>query len=236
MKSACRKAVLFSLLCVVLFGYATAESEEEVSRKLISAPHKNVRTNVIDGTGNENTLGFEDINNGIGETKGGNSKVSISTVALFTLAMAAATGLGAVPFFFVELDPQWAGLCNGMAAGVILAASFDLIQEGQGHGAGNWVVFGILAGGIFILLCKKFLEQYGEVSMLDIKGADATKVVLVIGIMTLHSFGEGSGVGVSFAGSKGFSQGLLVTFGYCCSQYTRRISCKDYMINMRSFV
>ncbi|PRQ42657.1 hypothetical protein RchiOBHm_Chr3g0460031 [Rosa chinensis] len=109
MKSACRKAVLFSLLCVVLFGYATAESEEEVSRRLISAPHKNVRTNVIDGTGNENTLGFEDINNGIGETKGGNSKVSISTVALLTLAMAAATGLGAVPFFFVELDPQWNG-------------------------------------------------------------------------------------------------------------------------------
>lgn len=57
----------------------------------------------------------------------------------------------------------------------------------------------------------QFLEQYGEVSMLDMKGADATKVVLVIGIMTLHSFGEGSGVGVSFAGSKGFSQGLLVT-------------------------
>lgn len=57
----------------------------------------------------------------------------------------------------------------------------------------------------------QILEQYGEVSMLDIKGADAAKVVLVIGIMTLHSFGEGSGVGVSFAGSKGFSQGLLVT-------------------------
>ena len=47
----------------------------------------------------------------------------------------------------------------------------------------------------------QFLEQYGEVSMLDIKGADAAKVILVIGIMTLHSFGEGSGVGVSFAGS-----------------------------------
>ncbi|XP_022761367.1 putative zinc transporter At3g08650 isoform X3 [Durio zibethinus] len=147
----------------------------------------------------------------MGDWKGSYNRVSVSTVALFTLAMAAATGLGAVPFFFVELDPQWAGICNGMAAGVMLAASFDLIQEGQEHGAGTWVVIGILAGGIFILLCKKFLERYGDISMLDIKGADATKVVLVIGIMTLHSFGEGSGVGVSFAGSKGFTQGLLVT-------------------------
>lgn len=48
-------------------------------------------------------------------------------------------------------------------------------------------------------------------SMLDIKGAEAAKVILVVGIMTLHSFGEGSGVGVSFAGSKGLSQGILVT-------------------------
>lgn len=64
---------------------------------------------------------------------------------------------------------------------------------------------------MIFLIVVQFLEQYGEVSMLDIKGADASKVVLVIGIMTLHSFGEGSGVGVSFAGSKGLSQGLLVT-------------------------
>ncbi|KAK1582882.1 hypothetical protein Q3G72_019239 [Acer saccharum] len=48
--------------------------------------------------------------------------------------MVAATSLGAVPFFFVELDPQWAGICNGIVAGVMLAVSFDLIQEGQGHG------------------------------------------------------------------------------------------------------
>ncbi|XP_062073091.1 putative zinc transporter At3g08650 [Humulus lupulus] len=207
-----KQALLFLLYFILFLGYAKAESEHEIAQKLISAPRKNVRSNVIDGVGTESSFSLDETRSGgVGERISGGSKVSVSTVALFTLAMAAATGLGAVPFFFVELGPQWAGLCNGMAAGVMLAASFDLIQEGQEHGAGNWVVIGILAGGIFIWLCKQFLEQYGEVSMLDIKGADATKVVLVIGIMTLHSFGEGSGVGVSFAGSKGFSQGLLVT-------------------------
>ncbi|KAJ0088124.1 hypothetical protein Patl1_31611 [Pistacia atlantica] len=206
-----KPVLLILLFSLVLFGCVTAESESENSQRVRAAPRRNVGNNVIDGIGTENTFSVDDTDSGLGEKKGSQSRVSVSTVALFTLAMAAATGLGAVPFFFVELDPQWAGICNGMASGVMLAASFDLIQEGQGHGAGNWVMIGILSGGIFILLCKKFLERYGEVSMLDIKGADATKVVLVIGIMTLHSFGEGSGVGVSFAGSKGFSQGLLVT-------------------------
>ncbi|XP_010553165.1 PREDICTED: putative zinc transporter At3g08650 [Tarenaya hassleriana] len=199
--------LLLPFFFVAFLGIIDASPHMDTSHKSRFAPHENMRYNVIDGSGVEKAI--QDI--GLGEKRGNHNKVSVSTVALFTLAMAAATGLGAVPFFFVELDPQWAGICNGMAAGVMLAASFDLVKEGQEHGAGNWVVTGILAGGMFIWLCKRFLEHYGEVSMLDIKGADAAKVVLVIGIMTLHSFGEGSGVGVSFAGSKGFTQGLLVT-------------------------
>ncbi|CAA0816590.1 Putative zinc transporter [Striga hermonthica] len=195
---------------LVLSIAVTAQRIDESSQR-ITAPKRNAGSGVIDGSGLEHIVNSDKGVNRMGEWQVGNSRVSVSTVALFTLAMAAATGLGAVPFFFLELDPQWAGICNGMAAGVMLAASFDLIQEGQGHGSGSWVVLGILAGGVFIWLCKKFLEQYGEVSMLDIKGADAAKVILVVGIMTLHSFGEGSGVGVSFAGSKGLSQGILVT-------------------------
>lgn len=150
------KWILLSfLLFVAVFGYVTAEFETEVSQTLRSAPHRDVGTNVIDGTKTGNVLDSDDRNNGLGERKNGNNRVSVSTVALFTLVMAAATGLGAVPFFFVELDQKWAGICNGMAAGVMLAASFDLIQEGQDHGSGNWVVIGILTGGVFIWLCKK---------------------------------------------------------------------------------
>lgn len=147
--------LLFLLLSFLL--NSNAELDHQASHKVIAAPHKDVGTNVIDGTGVENAFNFGNGNNLVGGRKSGSSKVSVSTVALFTLAMAAATGLGAVPFFFVELDPQWAGLCNGMAAGVMLAASFDLIQEGQEFGSGNWVVTGILAGGIFIWLCKKVM-------------------------------------------------------------------------------
>lgn len=55
----------------------------------------------------------------------------------------------------MELDPQWAGICNGMVAGVMLAAIIDHIHEGQERGSGNRVVIGILAGGVFIWLCKK---------------------------------------------------------------------------------
>ncbi|XP_057486684.1 putative zinc transporter At3g08650 [Actinidia eriantha] len=211
MGSIFKQVLLLLLFLVILNGYAIAASETESLPRLRAAPQRNIEGSVIDGTATEDVFRSDSTANGLGERKVGGGRVSVSSVALLTLAMAAATGLGAVPFFFVELDPQWAGICNGMAAGVMLAASFDLIQEGQEHGSGNWVVIGILTGGLFIWLCKKFLEQYGEVSMLDIKGADATKVILVVGIMTLHSFGEGSGVGVSFAGSKGLSQGLLVT-------------------------
>jgi zinc transporter ZupT len=138
-------------------------------------------------------------------------RVPVSTVALLTLGMAVATGLGAVPFFFMELEAQWAGMCNGVASGVMIAASFDLIQEGQKYGSGSWVVVGILFGGLFILISQKMLQGFGEVRMQDVKGADMRKMILVVSIMTLHSFGEGSGVGVSFAGSKGLSQGLMVT-------------------------
>lgn len=212
-----------SLLLVVLQGFALADLKSdaigirqqlsaEKSDQVGAAPTRKLEGSDIGTSGTD--AGSSDPRDDISKFEGGKDgdrRVSVSTVAWLTLLMAAATGFGAVPFFFVELEAQWAGICNGLAAGVMLAASFDLVQEGQEYGGGSWVVIGILAGGTFILCCQKCLEQYGEVSMLDIKGADARKIVLVIGIMTLHSFGEGSGVGVSFAGSKGLSQGVLVT-------------------------
>lgn len=151
------QVILLSLLViVVLFGFACAESEKD-SVQRVRAPRRDLASSVIDGTGREATMQDSKGNfQGFDERKVGKSRVSVSTVAWLTLVMAAATGLGAVPFFFFELEPQWAGVCNGLAAGVMLAASFDLVQEGQSYGGGgSLVVVGIMSGAIFIWLCKK---------------------------------------------------------------------------------
>ena len=42
----------------------------------------------------------------------------------------------------------------------------------------------------------------------SLKGLDARKALMVMGIMTLHSFSEGLGVGVSYGGQHGRRQVL----------------------------
>lgn len=148
--------ILPLFIIILLNGFATiAKSDNLIIQRTISAPRRDIENTVIDGTGKVVGLHSPEVFEGFEERKVGGNKVSVFTVAWLTLAMAAATGLGAVPFFFFELEPEWAGLCNGLAAGVMLAASFDLVQEGQSYGGGNLVVVGIMSGAVFILLCKK---------------------------------------------------------------------------------
>lgn len=45
----------------------------------------------------------------------------------------------------------------------------------------------------------------------ELKGAEARKIILFLAVMAAHAVGEGSGVGVSFAGQRGWAQGTLVT-------------------------
>ncbi|BDA49142.1 probable zinc transporter ZIP11 at N-terminal half [Coccomyxa sp. Obi] len=137
--------------------------------------------------------------------------VSAAAVLGLTALMAAASGLGAVPFFFVgTLSARWSALANAVACGVMLAASFDLVHEGEPYGPGL-VIVGVMLGSLFIWSIQKWLDQFEDVKFETLRGASARKVLLVVGIMAAHALGEGSGVGVSFCGQRGWSQGILVT-------------------------
>ena len=141
--------------------------------------------------------------------------ISPFVVLAMTTAMAFASALGALPFAFrarkAPLSTSFASLANACACGVMLAASFDLIHEGQPHG-GVAVVFGVAVGAAMIAKAQRWLSAQGDdLVFLELRGADAARTMMIVGIMAAHAFGEGCGVGVSFSGNRGWRQGRLVT-------------------------
>jgi len=122
-------------------------------------------------------------------------------VFLAGLATALATGLGAVPFVWIrETSPRILALTNAIAAGLMLGASFGLIAEGTRYGTAQT----ILGGGVgvaFILLGERLLEGR-EIPFGELSGAGARKILLILAVMTLHSFSEGVAVGVAFGGGE----------------------------------
>ena len=135
--------------------------------------------------------------------------MSIPDVFLFALLTALATGLGALPFLFVEKPSRtWLGVSNSLAAGLMLAASAGLIYEGFAYGVLR-VALGFIVGVAFIAWSHEYLEGRKDLRVGRLQGADALKALMIVGVMTVHSFTEGVGVGVSFGG--GEALGLFIT-------------------------
>lgn len=127
---------------------------------------------------------------------------AVAIVFLAALATALATGLGALPFLLVDrMSRRWLGLSNAVAAGLMIAASFSLMVEGAQLHAWR-TLLGVALGVVLIRLSHRLIEAHGEVDVGALHGADARKALLIVGVMTLHSFAEGIGVGVSFGGGE----------------------------------
>jgi len=149
-----------------------------------------------------------------GDAVEASTHVSAVTVLVLTTAMACASALGAVPYIVRRkraLPKSFGSLANACACGVMLAASFDLIHEGQSVGPMS-VAVGVVVGSTLIAKAQAWLDGRGEgLAFLELRGADARKSLMIVGIMAAHAFGEGCGVGVSFSGESGHKQGRLVT-------------------------
>lgn len=131
-------------------------------------------------------------------------------VLLLALLTAVATGLGALPFLFArEPTRKWLGISNAAAAGLMLAASLGLGYEGALRGPLG-VAVGAAVGLAFIVLVRRFLSSDEHPAVFaGMGGLDARKGLMIVGVMTAHSFTEGVGVGVSFGG--GADLGLFIT-------------------------
>ena len=135
--------------------------------------------------------------------------VNLWTILLASSLTAVVTGLGVIPFvFFKNFNRWWLSIFQAAAAGLMLGASHNLIQEGA-HINPFRTFSGMLLGLILIVLANRLISKRSDVDLGDLEGGDARKALLVLGIMTAHSFAEGIGVGVSFGG--GEKLGLFIT-------------------------
>lgn len=134
---------------------------------------------------------------------------------------AISTGFGVLPFIFLpNVATYWVGISNAIAAGMMIAASYSLIVEGCTYSDPHdnseistelRTAGGAVLGLTFILGTKSFLGQYEDLKVGGLEGTDARKALLIFFVMTLHSFAEGVGIGVSFGGVHGGQLGTFIS-------------------------
>ncbi|MFB6145422.1 MAG: ZIP family metal transporter [Candidatus Nanohaloarchaea archaeon] len=134
--------------------------------------------------------------------------IDIFIVFIAGLITDLATGLGALPFFFwKDISDSWIVALWGLAGGIMLSASvFGLIWKGYQYAITNSGLFGafwklglgLSLGAILVELADRFIEHYDH-SPKDMAQADFNKLLLILGVLTVHSFPEGVAIGVSFA-------------------------------------
>ena len=136
--------------------------------------------------------------------------VTVWMVLVAATITAIATGFGALPFLFInEIDNRWIGVGNALAAGLMTGASIGLVMEGATleniDGPVIRLIIGMILGVGLVLLAHKLLSsREEEFSIGNAQGANALQMLMIVGVMTAHSFAEGIGVGVSYGDGSAF--------------------------------
>jgi ZIP family zinc transporter len=125
---------------------------------------------------------------------------NLAFVFVAGLVTALATGIGALPFFlFEDISDRQSVLLWGFSSGIMVTASlFGLVDEGLAEGTALEIAAGALTGVVLVVLAHEYLVD-ADVDPREYEEADFRKLVLILGILTVHSFPEGIAVGVSFA-------------------------------------
>jgi zinc transporter ZupT len=135
----------------------------------------------------------------------------LTTLIAATITMLA-TGLGAVPFFFLpKVSGIWSRRGYAFASGVMLAASvFDLLMPAVQRGGYGRALVGLLLGTGVFWLSEQWLGDR-DIEFGKLRGASARRVLLILGTLFIHSFPEGMAVGVGYGAADQSNQlGLLL--------------------------
>lgn len=124
----------------------------------------------------------------------------IWTTGIAGLLTALATGLGALPFFFIRrISRHWQGRAAAVAGGMMLSASvFSLSGEALDRGSAWELALGMVAGAHFLSQSSRFVEDHHwKISGLTAEASRKGLMILVA--MSIHSFPEGVAIGVGYA-------------------------------------
>lgn len=140
--------------------------------------------------------------------------MDLPTLLLITFVAAAitdlATGLGAVPFFFVpRLSDRLNGILLAAAAGMMTTASVLQLMGEAIDRAGGWdvwqVAVGLLLGGTFFMFATHWVRNNEEFDIARLRETGGAVALLIVAAMTIHSLPEGVAIGVAYgtAGADG---------------------------------
>ena len=133
----------------------------------------------------------------------------VGVVFAAALVTALATGLGALPFVFTRRPGRsQLATANALAAGFMVGAGIGLVVEGLETGVARTLA-GIAVGWVGMgLIDRLTANRHEEAHFGALRGADAARALMIVGVMTAHSMAEGVGIGVSFGTGEAF--GLLI--------------------------
>jgi ZIP family zinc transporter len=121
-------------------------------------------------------------------------------VLVASLATTLATGLGAIPVFFLGgRASAWEPGLWGLAAGVMTVASIvGLLLPAVDEGTAVAVASG-LAGGVAFLAIARFALRDSDVHVGRLRGTGVRTSVLVFSVLFIHSLPEGFAIGTAYA-------------------------------------
>jgi len=129
---------------------------------------------------------------------------NIATVALYSALTAVVTGLGVIPFIFWKAIPtRLVSLASALASGLLLAAAFELLNNGMALNRAL-TILGMIVGLALITISRKWLEKRASPEVGKLATAGMVEAVIMVGVMTIHSFPEGVALGLSLGKSSSF--------------------------------